>query len=166
MLWPKPQHHHVISLPPDQRAQTGIKDLCASYQEQHQDGQWESPVSAEFHLCESQQRPQPPVQELSPCHKKGTARCWEVFAAQQQLGVRRNQYVLQWRETEPSSGPVPSWHTGIWNMGQEQSILLITVCLVQWKTCNVGFTSWIPNCLAIFPSTFQIYCSMRAWFSL
>lgn len=96
----------------------------------------------------------------------GTDRCWEVFAAQQQLGVRRSQYILQWRETEPSSGPVPSWHRDIWNMGQEQSVLLITVCLVQWKTCNIWFTSWIPNCLAIFPSTFQIYCSVRAWPSL
>lgn len=120
----------------------------------------------QFHLCESQWGP------CRSCHcatRKatcGTARCWEVFAAQQQLGVRRNQYILQWRETEPSSGPVPSWHRGIWNMGQEQSALLITVCFVKWKMCNIGFTSWIPNCLAIFPSTFQIYWSVRAWLSL
>lgn len=96
----------------------------------------------------------------------GTARCSEVFAAQQRLVVRRNQYILQWRETEPSSGPAPSQHKGIWNVDQEQSSLLITACFVPWKMCDIGFTSWIPNCLAIFPSTSHIYWSVGAWLSL
>lgn len=39
----------------------GCRTLCASYQDQHQVGQWESLVSAELHLCESQQWPQPPM---------------------------------------------------------------------------------------------------------
>lgn len=104
----------------------------------------------------------PPTRE-APC---GMARCWEAFAGQQQLGVSRNQYILQWREAEPSSGPPPPWHKGIWNVDQEQSSPLIKACFVQWKMCNIGFTSWIPNCLAIFPSASQIYWSARAWLSL
>lgn len=90
-----------------------------------------------------------PTTREAPC---GTARYWEAFAGQQQLGVSRNQYILQWREAEPSSGPPPPWHKGIWNVDQEQSSPLIKACFVQWKMCNIGFTSWIPNCLAIFPS--------------
>lgn len=104
-----------------------------------------------------------PTTREAPC---GTARYWEAFAGQQQLGVSRNQYVLQWREAEPSSGPPPPWHKGIWNVDQEQSSPLIKACFVQWKMCNIGFTSWIPNCLAIFPSASQIYWSARAWLSL
>lgn len=161
------QQHQVIWLPPAQRAQIGVQSTCCA-SSQGSAPRWVGTTSD----CRAA-----PLQASAVTAATHTgavtramkeARCWEASAVQQQLGVRRNQHILQWREAEPSSGPGPPRHKGIWNVAEEQSSLLISLFCAVKKCALSGSqaefqTAWpfslqLPKCIEVwqFGSLFSV----------